>query len=238
MSKFYYSCAARKMASKWPTQVSTLGKDIFIKANGQVIVWVDTKKSASQSLDSCVRVSCVGGWFPGWTLNSTEAHQELAWAFYQECPLLPEGGYQLHQAKKLCPRPGFGTIFLLYHKWSTHTSMGSILHTGCHGGGQHEGTLSMILMILGKVGPVLCKGNKMLWREEARGRRKGFSGLQLREGGVPGRREQHVQRYRGRIVTLCLGNLDSLAEGEPLDMSERWEEQPETWFRSLKPRRT
>lgn len=37
-----------------------------------------------------------------------------------------------------------------------------------------------------------------------------------------------MQRYRGRIVTLCLGNLDSLAEGEPLDMSERWEEQPET----------
>ena len=42
---------------------------------------------------------------------------------------------------------------------------------------------------------------------EAGGVRKGSQGLQLREAGVPGRREQHKQGHRGRIVTLCLGTL-------------------------------
>ena len=122
---YYCSCAAGKMASKWLIQVSSLGEGVFIKANGQIIVQLDTQKSSFQPPDSCPSLSCVDRWFPRLRLNPIKVHQELVRAFYQECPFLPKEGYQLHQ--KLCPRPGFGTIFLLYCKWSTHTSTDSVL---------------------------------------------------------------------------------------------------------------
>lgn len=70
-----------------------------------------------------------------------------------------------------------------------------------------RGTASLTLVILGKAGQVLRMEGKMLWRTEGRGAEGRLWPSQLLEGwsqgGVPGRREQHEQRCRGRMVAEC-----------------------------------